>query len=989
MFRFRSHAFVVAALFVVAASSLAAQTVSTHSVRSAVSSGRAAFVARMDTAQTLQLDLVLPLSDAAGLESFLADVYNPSSPNFRHFLTPAEFTARFGPTQDQYDAVLRFAANYGLQVVGGSRDGMDVQVKGSVANIETAFHVSMSLYQHPTENRTFFAPDAEPTVDLPFNLWHVSGLDNYSIPKPLYSRRSVVDAAGVVSSQSVIARATTGSGPSASYLGSDMRAAYYGSGSLTGAGQNLGLLEFGASNLTDLATYYSNAGQTNSVPVSQISVDGASTTCNYSSGCDDTEPILDITQALGMAPGLSSLILYVGNSDTAILAALTTHSPLPMTIGCSWGWSPADPSALDPYFEKMQAQGQTFFAAAGDSSTWSASNPAWPADDAYVVSVGGTDLVTASAAGAWKSETAWSNSGGGISSTKIAIPAWQKLTGVITSTNKGSTTYRNGPDVSANANYTFYVCSNQTACTANAYGGTSFAAPMWAGYLALVNQQLVANGKSTAGFINSTIYAQNVTASTYAADFHDVTSGTSGSYSAVAGFDLVTGWGSPNSGLLAALVNASATTPGYTVTAAASSVSVAQGKSATVKLTSAVTAGYKTAVVFTATGAPTGVTAAFSPTSVTGAGSTTLTLTAGTAAVAGSYTITVKATSGSTVKTLTLALTVTPAPSFSAALSASSASVVQGAKATSTFTVAGLNGFTSAVALTATGAPSGVTVAFSPTSIAGGSGSSTMTVTVGSTATAGTYTITAKGTSGTIVKTATFALTVTPAPSFTLASATKSVSIAQGSSSSAAVSTAVVGGFNSAVALTATGAPTGVTLSFSPSSITGAGSSTLSIAVASTAAAGSHTITVKATSGTIVKTVTFTLTVTAVPSFTLSTALASTSLRRGASVAVQLSTAVTGGFKSAIALSASSLPSGVTATFSPASVTGAGTARVTLTVSSTAALGASTVTVAATSGSIARSVNININVVAASSVHTAQPLLEKASVARLRTDPRF
>ena len=111
---------------------------------------------------------------------------------------------------------------------------------------------------------------------------------------------------------------------------------------------------------------------------------------------------------------------------------------------------------------------------------------------------------------------------------------------------------RNGPDVSANANFTFYVCADQTTCTANEYGGTSFAAPMWAAYIALVNQQLVADGQPTIGFINPTIYAQNVTSS-YTTDFHDITSGTSGSYSAVTGFDLVTGWGSPNAGLISAL----------------------------------------------------------------------------------------------------------------------------------------------------------------------------------------------------------------------------------------------------------------------------------------------------------------------------------------------------------------------------------------------------------------------------------------------------
>ncbi len=197
-----------------------------------------------------------------------------------------------------------------------------------------------------------------------------------------------------------------------------------------------------------------------------------------------------------MAPGLASLVMYIGSTDTAIISAMTTHSPLPTTIGCSWGWTPADPSTLDPYFLKMSSQGQNFFAASGDSSTWSSRNEAWPADDANVVSVGGTDLVTASAGGAWKSETAWVDSGGGISPDRIAIPSWQAESGVINSSNKGSTTYRNGPDVSANANFTFYVCADQTTCTANEYGGTSFAAPMWAGYIALVNQQLASNGEA-------------------------------------------------------------------------------------------------------------------------------------------------------------------------------------------------------------------------------------------------------------------------------------------------------------------------------------------------------------------------------------------------------------------------------------------------------------------------------------------------------------
>jgi subtilase family serine protease len=544
-----------AAAALLATTALSAQTLLTHQMRDAVRNNQAQAVGRLPANQLMSLDIVLPLRNQAGLERLLDEIYDPASASYRHYLTVPEFTAQFGPTQTDYDAVVQYARSNGLTVVGGSRDGMDVQVKGPVSAVQTAFHVNLHTYQHPTENRTFYAPDREPTVSLPFNLWHISGLDNYSIPHPLFVKKSDYAAAHGIAADKVVSHATTGSGPSASFLGSDMRAAYYGGTALTGAGQNLGLFEYLGTDLADLNTYFKNVGQTNKVPVTLLSTDGTSTSCVDSSAggdCDDTEQTLDMTQAIGMAPGLSSLVMYVGSTDTAIISAMTTHNPLPTTIGCSWGWTPADPSTLNPYFQKMAAQGQTFFAASGDNSTWSRRNEAWPADNAYVVSVGGTDLTTSKAAGPWKSETAWADSGGGISPDKIAIPSWQKISGVITTTNKGSKTYRNGPDVAANANFTFYTCADQTTCLANEYGGTSFAAPMWAGFIALANQQAAANGKSKVGFLDPTIYPQNVT-STYATDFHDITSGKSGSYSAVTGYDLVTGWGSPKAALITTL----------------------------------------------------------------------------------------------------------------------------------------------------------------------------------------------------------------------------------------------------------------------------------------------------------------------------------------------------------------------------------------------------------------------------------------------------
>jgi hypothetical protein len=526
----------------------------TRHVRDVVLSGRAQPVGRLPANQMMQLDLVLPLRDPAGLDAFLKRIYDPTSPSYRHFLSVAEFTDEFGPSQGDYDAMVDFARTHGFAVVGGTRDSMEVQIQGPVSAVEAAFHLALLTYRHPSESRTFYAPDREPSTDLPFALWHISGLDNYSIPHPMLINKSDYAKAHGLDPESLIPRATTGSGPGASYLGSDMRAAYYGGTALTGAGQNLGLLSYIGTDLADLNTYYTNVHQTNSVPITLLSTDGTSTSCLASQGCDDLEPTIDMTQALGMAPGLSSLVMYVGSTDTAIIGAMTTHNPLPMTIGCSWGWSPVDPATLDPYFLRMAAQGQTFFSASGDSSTWSSSNGAWPADDPNVAAVGGTDLVTAKAAGPWQSETAWVASGGGISPDGISIPWWQQLPGVINSSNKGSPTLRNGPDISANANWSFYVCAEQTTCTANNWGGTSFATPMWAGYMALVNQQLAADGNPAIGFINSLIYEFGVSPS-YDTVFHDITSGTSGSYAAVPGYDLVTGWGSPNGGnLITALV---------------------------------------------------------------------------------------------------------------------------------------------------------------------------------------------------------------------------------------------------------------------------------------------------------------------------------------------------------------------------------------------------------------------------------------------------
>jgi subtilase family serine protease len=858
------------------------QQLLTRHVRDAVVNGQAQLVGQLPASQTLRFDIVLPLRDRAGLQDFLQEVQDPASPSHHQFLTPQEFTARFGPTQEDWDALVAFAKASGFEIISGTREARDLRLTGTVANIEKAFHVTMGTYRDLTEDRTFFAVDREPTVDLPFQLWHITGLDNDSKPHPMYVKKSDYAKAHGIDADKVVSHATTGSGPSASFLGSDMRAAYYGGTALTGSGQNIALFEFAGTDLSDLSTYYKNVGQTEPYTPTLISTGGYGTSCVDSGGsaCDDTEQTLDMTQAMGMAPGSTMLYMYVcgdvlasgsGNiSDTACISAMVTDTDAPLSkqISCSWGWTPADPSTLDPYFEQMASQGQNFFAASGDSSAWSASNEAWPADDANIVSVGGTDLTTSSAAGPWKSETAWADSGGGISPDSIPIPSWQKLSGVITSSNKGSTTLRNGPDVSANANFTFYVCADQTTCTANDYGGTSFATPMWAGYLALANEQAAANG-DTIGYINPIIYPAALTSS-YGTYFHDITSGSCGTYSGITGYDLCSGWGSPNTtGIINLLAGSS--TPSFTLSASPSSLSVTQGSSGTSTISVTDAGGFTGSVTLAASGLPSGVTAGFGTNPTTG--TSVLTLTASSTATTGTSTVTITGTSGSLTATTTVALTVsaTASPNFTISASPASVTVTQGANGTSTITITSTGGFNSATTLSATGLPTGVTAAFSTNPVtppANGSATSTLTLTASASATVGAATVTVTGTSGSISHSTTIALTVNASSgtkNFTLSLSPSSFTIDERGSVSTTLTVTSVNGFNSAVDLSVNEFPSGVSATASANPVTppanGSVKVTITWSASRRAPTGTTTIELIGTSGSLTNETPVTITV--------------------------------------------------------------------------------------------------------------------------------
>ena len=519
----------------------------------------------------LTLALGLPWRDPAGLNDLLAQLYDPASPRFHQFLTPEALTAQFGPTAADYEAVQAFARAHGLAVTLTYPNRLVVDVEGAVADIERALGTTLRVYPHPTEARTFYAPDREPSVDAALPLLDISGLSDYGRPVPHFTRQPLAAAARTLQPNS-------GSGSAGTYSSTDLRTAYAPGVALTGAGQTVALAVFDGYLASDIAAYEAQVGLP-SVPLSNVTLDNFSGTPSGNGGQDEVS--LDIEMTISMAPGLAKVIVYEGNPSNFkpndVLNRIASDNAA-RQVSCSWSWTGGPSATTDQIFQTMAAQGQAFFSASGDSDSYangaadSATLYGYPCESPYVTSVGGTVLTTSGAGGAYASEAVWNTrawdsshngyggSSGG-SSTSYAIPSWQK--GVSMTGNGGSTTGRNFPDVALTATNVLGIADGGTYYI---FSGTSVAAPLWAGFTALVNQQCASNGLPPIGFLNPAVYYLGKSTN-YAAAFHDVTTGDNRSpdlrnshgsttqFYAVAGYDLCTGWGTPaGSNLITALV---------------------------------------------------------------------------------------------------------------------------------------------------------------------------------------------------------------------------------------------------------------------------------------------------------------------------------------------------------------------------------------------------------------------------------------------------
>jgi subtilase family serine protease len=504
----------------------------------------------------------------------------------------------------------------------------------------------------------------------------------------------------------------------------------------TGAGQTIAIVDaYGnASIQSDMDTFCAQFG----LPATTVQILGTNP------GTDTgwaLETALDVEWAHAIAPS-ATIILSVARSSgiNDLLSAVDAAVSAGATV-VSMSWGAAEFSGVSTYDSHFNKAGVTFTASSGDNGA----GLEWPAVSPYVVSVGGTTL-TLDSNNDRVSETAWSGSGGGISSY-VAIPSYQS--------GWQSNAGRGVPDVSyladPNTGVLVYDSVNGGWFVV---GGTSAGAPQWAAAIALANQLRLASGASAIGAANPSIYskAKGSTTTPYSVSptyFYDVSSGNNGTYTAAPPYDFVTGVGSLVANTLLPALVPQAASPDFSLSASPSSVGVSAGGSTSSTISVTALGGFAGTVSLSASGLPSGATASFSPSSVAGSGTSTLTVATSASTPSGTYTVTITGQSGTVGHTTTLSLTVqaATAPDFSLSISPGSANVRAGNRAGYNVTVSPTGGFGGTVSFTASGLPAGATASFLPVSIVT-SGSTTLTIATTSSTPRGNYSFTITGTGG-------------------------------------------------------------------------------------------------------------------------------------------------------------------------------------------------------------------------------------------------
>jgi kumamolisin len=482
--------------------------------------------------ETIEVSIILkPKSRAAGIEKGGATV------------SREEFAAKHGADNAAIEQVKQFAKANQLTVSEISPERRTVKLEGTAANMMQAFEVQLDRYEH--ENHQYRArtggiklpPEIAPSVEA------VLGLDDRPQAKTHFRVRE----------EKPRGQTTPKASAPVSYTPRQVAQLYQFPLDVDGAGQTVGILEFGGGfREADLKNYFSSLGIAGPT-VTSVSVDKAKSKPTNPNSADG-EVFLDIEVVGAVAPGAKIVVYFAPNTSQGFQDALTTaiHDAKnkPSVISISWGgpestWTTQSMTAFDSAAQDAAALGVTICAASGDNGSSDGVNDGanhvdFPASSPHILACGGTSLQSAN--GVITSETVWNDgaqggaSGGGFSN-QFPLPTWQASAGVTPPSGGG----RGVPDVAGDADpetgYNVLVDGQQSVI-----GGTSAVAPLWSGLIALLNQKL---GRPL-GFLQPTLYGLPGTSDA----FHEITQGSNGAFSAGSGWNACTGLGSPDGAAL-------------------------------------------------------------------------------------------------------------------------------------------------------------------------------------------------------------------------------------------------------------------------------------------------------------------------------------------------------------------------------------------------------------------------------------------------------
>jgi subtilase family serine protease len=512
---------------------------------------------------TTSFDVTLAPRHASGLSSFIASLSDTASANFHRFLTPREFAQRYGATASSVDAVRSYLRGYGLRVGSLSTGRLVLHVTGSTTNIAHAFSARVETVRRADG---VLAAQLATEGTLPGALAHdiagVAGLSTVVQPSTNIVHSHASSRATVPTTCANDGGETSTTPNSLGGYTAQQEAQLYGVNAEwakgnVGTGQTIALYELSAYDPSDLATFLQCYGLSPSV--TPISVDNGPT------GSYDDEPTLDIEQAAALAPGANFEVYQGPNNSTGPLDTYTqiADDDTATIISTSWGTCESDPqgdpSAEQPIFEQLSAQGQSVFSAAGDSGSSDCNgitnnNLAVddPASQPFVTGVGGLTIndINPLNQTVWETPVKSGNAGagGGGVSAIWSRPTWQVAPGI-----SASDSMRLVPDLSALADpgtgFIQYwtgtaagTCIHECNNGWESIGGTSVAAPLVSALVAVAAQ---ACDVPRLGFVNPSLYAMASTG------FVDVTTGSNdlynvGGYSAGPGYDEASGLGSPD-----------------------------------------------------------------------------------------------------------------------------------------------------------------------------------------------------------------------------------------------------------------------------------------------------------------------------------------------------------------------------------------------------------------------------------------------------------